>query len=72
METKASLGIELPVNIGLILKADDLDLAKLFLLRLQAVVEMIPGLELVYKNVSADRLWVERAGVRPEVRKEAV
>lgn len=50
----------LPVNVALVVKAEDLEGAKALLQRVDAVLEEIPGLRLIYKNVSADKLWIQR------------
>ncbi len=50
----------LPVNIGLIVKADDLDVAKSFLARLERLLAEVPGMRPLYQTVSSDHLWVKR------------
>lgn len=50
----------LPVNVALVVKAEDLERAKALLLRVEAVLGDIPGLRLIYKNISTDKLWIQR------------
>jgi hypothetical protein len=51
----------LPVNLALILRADDLDTAKTFLVRLEEVLDQLDGLVVVHKDVSVDHFWIQRA-----------
>ncbi len=51
---------DLPVNVAFVLRAEDLAIIKDFLERLDRLVAETPGLRPIYRNVSADRLWIKR------------
>ncbi len=51
---------DIAVNIGLVLKATDLDAARDFLAALHRVLTEQPDVRVIYRNVSADHLWIKR------------
>ncbi len=61
IEMNGSLDVSrLPVNLGIVLRADDLETAKTFLGRLERLVKDLPGLRAVFKDLSVDKLWIKR------------
>ena len=54
-------GLErLAVNLAFVFKAEDLEGAKALLQRVDAILDEVPGLRVIYKQVSADKLWIQR------------
>lgn len=52
----------IPVNVGLVLRADDLEGAKDLLARIETLLHSLSGVRVVYRNLSVDRLWIQRGG----------
>lgn len=52
-------------HVGLIVQADDLELVRDLVRYVIAYIERTPGLRLVHKDVSADKLWLKRGGDGP-------
>ncbi len=48
------------VNIGLVVKADDLELARDFLRILENLLRNKTGLKVLFRDVSPDKLWIKR------------
>ncbi len=51
---------DIAVNVGLVLKATDLDAARDFLEGLRELLTEQPRVRVIYRNVSADHLWIKR------------
>ncbi len=56
---------QIPVNVALVLKVDNLEGAKDLLTRIETLLDGIPGVRVVYRNLSVDRLWIRRGGDGP-------
>ncbi len=48
------------VNIGLVIKADDLELARDFLRLLENLLRNKPGVKVLFRDMSPDKLWIKR------------
>lgn len=59
-----SLLSDFMVNIGLVIKADSLEIAKQFLQKLGAIIEADPGLRVLIRDVTPGKIWLRREGER--------
>ncbi len=50
------------VNVGLVIKADSLEIARQFLEKLEAIVEGDPGLRVLIRDVSPGKMWLRMEG----------
>lgn len=64
MGTNEDMGDDLKANLGLVIKGDIYELRDL-LKAVQETIEKSPTAQLVYKKLSADKLWIKE-GSREE------
>ncbi len=55
----------IPVNVALVLRAEDIEGAKDLLTRIETLLDGLSGVRVVYRNLSVDRLWIQRGGDGP-------
>lgn len=59
-----SLLSDFMVNIGLVVKADSLEIARQFLEKLQVIIEADSGLRVLIRDVTPGKIWLRREGER--------
>ncbi len=52
--------LKIKVSIGIIIAADDLEVARDLIREVSNLCRRMPGLTFIHKDVSADRLWLKR------------
>ncbi len=50
------------VNIGLVIKADSLEIARQFLQKIDAILQEDPGLRVLIRDVSPGKIWLKMEG----------
>ncbi len=55
---------QIPVNVALVVRAENLEAAKLFLARIEEILNEDHDVRAVYRNLSVDKLWIMRGDGR--------